>query len=59
MGMLSAFTYTMHVPNLSQPDHMMAVLEESDIFSKQELAILAKKLQGKKYMPFGLMNAKL
>lgn len=48
--MLSAFTYTMHVPNLSQTEHIMAVLEETDVFSKQELDIMAKKLRGKKYV---------
>lgn len=50
MGMLSAFTYTMHVPNLSQTEHIMAVLEETDVFSKKELDELAKKLRGKKYV---------
>lgn len=50
MGMLSAFTYTMHVPNLSKPDHIMAVLEETDIFTKQEMSMIAKKLQGQKYV---------
>nr|AAO65962.1 N-ethylmaleimide sensitive fusion protein [Helicoverpa zea] len=37
MEMLSAFTGVLHVPNLSQPEHVMAVLEESDAFSKKDL----------------------
>lgn len=48
MEMLSAFTSILHVPNLSQPDHISAVLEEYDLFSKQEQAILAKKMSGQK-----------
>lgn len=48
MDMMSAFTYTLHVPNLSQTEHVMAVLEETDVFSKPELDQLAKKLRGKK-----------
>lgn len=46
--MLSAFTAILHVPNLSKPDHVLSVLEESDLFSKQDLAKLAKKMSGHK-----------
>lgn len=46
--MSSAFTSTLHVPNLSQPEHILAVLEEYDLFSKQELAVLSKKMHGQK-----------
>lgn len=48
MEMLSAFTSILHVPNLSQPDHLMTVLEESDVFSKPELKSIQKKIQGQK-----------
>lgn len=54
MDMMSAFTYTLHVPNLSQTEHVMAVLEETDVFSKPELDQLAKKLRGKKYAHLSL-----
>lgn len=50
MEMLSAFTYVLHVPNLSKPEHVIAVLDEYDIFNKQELATLAKKMNGHKYV---------
>lgn len=48
--MLSAFTSVLHVPNLSKPEHVIAVLEESDLFNKQELNQLAKKMTGHKYV---------
>lgn len=48
MEMLSAFTSILHVSNLSQPEHMMTVLEDSDVFTKPELKSIHKKLQGYK-----------
>lgn len=48
MEMLSAFTALLHVPNLSKPDHLLAVLEESEVFSKQELHQLVRQVQGKR-----------
>jgi vesicle-fusing ATPase len=46
MEMLSAFTAILHVPNLSQPDHLMAVLEESDVFSRKDLSTIPHKVHG-------------
>ncbi|XP_055712680.1 vesicle-fusing ATPase 1-like [Phlebotomus papatasi] len=46
MEMVSAFTSILHVPNLSQVEHVLAVLEESDVFNKQELMSINKKLHG-------------
>lgn len=46
MEMLSAFTAVLHVPNLAQPDHLMAVLEESDVFAKKDLASISRKIRG-------------
>lgn len=46
MEMLSAFSTVLHVPNLSTSDHLLAVLEEADLFSKEELSSLHAKLQG-------------
>lgn len=51
MEMLSAFTGVLHVPNLSQPEHVMSVLEESDAFTKKDLAKIQKDLRGAKYVP--------
>ncbi|KOC60817.1 Vesicle-fusing ATPase 1 [Habropoda laboriosa] len=48
MEMLSAFSTTLHVPNLSTPDHLMSVLEEVDLFNKEELTRLHGKFQGKR-----------
>jgi hypothetical protein len=50
MEMLSAFTAILHVPNLSKPDHLMAVLEESDVFSKKDLSALSRKVHGHRYV---------
>lgn len=46
--MLSAFTAVLHVPNLSLPEHMITVLEESEVFTKQELQSIYKQTQGHK-----------
>ncbi|CAG9784913.1 unnamed protein product [Diatraea saccharalis] len=48
MEVLSAFTGVLHVPNLSQPEHVLAVLEESDAFSKRDLAKIQNDLRGAK-----------
>lgn len=48
MEMLSAFTSVLHVPNLSSPEHVIAVLEQSDIFSKGEIQAIGKKMSGKR-----------
>lgn len=49
MEMLSAFTSVLHVPNLSKPEQVLAVLEEHDIFDKKDLSTLAKRMSGHKY----------
>ncbi|KAG8040053.1 hypothetical protein G9C98_001169 [Cotesia typhae] len=55
MELISAFNTVLHVPNLSTPDHLLAVLETSsirddqDVFTKQELSMLHAKLQGNRY----------
>ncbi|PNF26292.1 Vesicle-fusing ATPase 1 [Cryptotermes secundus] len=46
MEMLSAFTAVLHVPNISEPEHLLAVLEESDVFSKKDLSSISRKIHG-------------
>ncbi|CAH1395679.1 unnamed protein product [Nezara viridula] len=46
MEMLSAFTAILHVPNLSKPEHLLAVVEESEIFGKDDLSMFANKIKG-------------
>lgn len=48
MEMLSAFTAVLHIPNLSKSEHLLAVLEESEVFSKHEMSQLAKQVLGKR-----------
>ncbi|XP_014250862.1 vesicle-fusing ATPase 1-like [Cimex lectularius] len=48
MEMLSGFTAVLHVPNLSRPEHLMAVIEESKVFDKNQLTKLAKKIHGQR-----------
>ncbi|XP_058442651.1 vesicle-fusing ATPase 1-like [Malaya genurostris] len=49
MEMLSAFTAVLHVPNLSQPEHILSVLEGfDDVFTKQELSTIYKRMKGHK-----------
>jgi len=46
--MISAFTAVLHVPNLSKPEHVISVLEESDVFTKQEVASIARNIEGRR-----------
>ena len=46
--MVSAFTDVLHVANLSSGSHLMSILQQSDAFSKDDLAKLAAKLSGRK-----------
>lgn len=48
MEVLTAFTSVLHVPNLSSPEHLISVLEDSDVFTKQEIQMIFKKIQGYK-----------
>ncbi|RZC38213.1 vesicle-fusing ATPase 1-like, partial [Asbolus verrucosus] len=48
MEMLSAFTAILHVPNLSKADHLLNVLEASEVFSTQELNRIAQQIRGKR-----------
>lgn len=48
--MVSAFTGVLHVPNLSKPEHLFSVLEDSDVFSKQDLANIQRQIKGSKYV---------
>lgn len=48
MEMLSAFTAILHVPNLSKPEHLIAVLDSTDVFTKQELQQIARHTKGKR-----------
>lgn len=50
MEMLSAFTAILHVPNISLPEHLLAVLEESDVFSKKDLSSISHKIRGHRYI---------
>lgn len=46
--MLSAFSSVLHVPNLNEVEHVISVLEQSDVFSKKELSYISDKLRGRK-----------
>jgi len=48
MEMVPAFTDVLHVPNLSTSNHILNVVNESGAFSKDEMAGLSRKLQGRK-----------
>lgn len=48
MEMLSAFTAILHVPNLSKSEHVLNVLETSDLFGPKELKQVEKHLHGKR-----------
>lgn len=48
MEMLSAFTSILHVPNLSTSEHLMKVLDDSNVFTDAELKSIKKKIHGYK-----------
>jgi vesicle-fusing ATPase len=50
MEMLSAFTSVLHVPNLSSPEHLLSVLEESDVFSKHDIKNIGRQIHGKRFI---------
>ncbi len=48
MEMISTFTSVLHVPNLSSSEHLMAVLEETGCFRREELMKISKKTEGRR-----------
>jgi len=46
MEMLSAFTAILHVPNLSQPEELITVLEQYDLFTKQDIHKIYNQISG-------------
>lgn len=46
MEMLSAFTAVLHVPNLSQPEELITVLEQFDLFTKQDIHKIYNQISG-------------
>jgi len=48
MEMTTAFTDVLHVANLTKGAHLMSILTQSDAFSKEDLARLAKQMHGRK-----------
>jgi hypothetical protein len=47
MDLLSAFTAVLHVPNLNKAEQLLAVVEESEIFSKEQMSQLMRQISGK------------
>jgi len=45
MEMLSVFTDVLHVSNISQPQHLGAILDQNDAFTKQEVVTIVNKLK--------------
>ncbi|GFS60510.1 hypothetical protein NPIL_642001, partial [Nephila pilipes] len=45
--MLAAFTSVLRVPNLSAPEHLITVLEETNCFRKEEIAKIKRKTEGR------------
>lgn len=44
MEMLSTFTTVLHVPNLSTVEHLVAVLEETNVFNKAQIETVKRKI---------------
>lgn len=50
LEMLSDFLAVIHVPNLSKPEHVINVLEQSDIFDKADLQSIGRQMQKRRYV---------
>lgn len=48
MEMLSAFTSILHVPNLSTPEHLIKVLQDTNVFTPDEIKKVHKAISGYK-----------
>ncbi|GFS65439.1 vesicle-fusing ATPase 1 [Trichonephila inaurata madagascariensis] len=48
MEMLAAFTSVLRVPNLSAPEQLITVLEETNCFRKEEIAKIKRKTEGRR-----------
>ncbi|KAF4092339.1 hypothetical protein AMELA_G00019890 [Ameiurus melas] len=48
MGMLDAFSTTIHIPNISSGDHLMEALELLGSFTDAERATIAQQVKGKR-----------
>jgi vesicle-fusing ATPase len=48
LEMLSTFTKILRVPNISTSEQLIAVLEETDVFSKSQIAAIAPKVANKR-----------
>ncbi|XP_046638787.1 vesicle-fusing ATPase 1-like [Daphnia pulicaria] len=48
LEMLSTFTKILRVPNISTSEQLIAVLEETDVFSKSQIAAIAQKVANKR-----------
>ncbi|XP_057377840.1 vesicle-fusing ATPase 1-like [Daphnia carinata] len=48
MEMLSTFTAVLRVPNISTCEQLVAVLEETDVFPKNEIAAIARKVANRR-----------
>lgn len=46
--MLNVFSTVVHVSNISSSEHLLTVLEHSEVFSKDEVDVIKKKTQGRR-----------
>ncbi|KAI5750413.1 hypothetical protein M8J76_015458 [Diaphorina citri] len=52
LKILSKFSAVLHVPNLSTPEHLLNVIEESDVFSKKQVQEIERYLHQHKARVF-------
>ena len=55
--MLNVFSQIVHVSNIANSQGLMAVLENAETFSKQELEQIQRKTHGRKYVCVGLRRS--
>ena len=48
MELITAFDSVLHLPNISEPEQLIRVVEDVDVFSKDELHYLHGKLKGRR-----------
>lgn len=48
MEMLNVFSTVIHVSNISMSEHLVAVLDSMDVFSKKEMELVERRTAGKR-----------
>jgi hypothetical protein len=54
MELLNVFNNVVHVSNISSGEQLMSVVENIDVFTPEETTLLAKRINGKRFVIFNV-----